>query len=405
MRVAAQSAGGGGHPTYRVFATQYVPNTAGSVEVAVPDKCVKFAALGWSTSGCPAGYFSGLDYRVIVTLDNGRTMTIPVKEVGPWNTDDNYWNLPNGTRPRRLFKDLPRGLPESQAAVQNGYNTVPNCKNLDGSSSGHSGGADQFGRCVLNPSALDISIPAAQQLGFSGSSYVTATFLWETDSQQGKPALFRGGVWFFRASLTSGPGDFSFTFGQPGDVPVVGDWNNDGVKTVGVFRPSNGLWYLRNSNSTGPADGVFRFGAPSDVPVVGDWNNDGTDTLGVFRPSEGRWFLSNHFGGAAEGIFQYGGPGDVPVVGDWNQDGTDTLGVFRRGTWFLSNHFGGGAEGVFRYGGPGDIPVTGDWDGDGTDTLGVFRGGTWYATNLFTSSAGQAVFNFGVPGDTPRVWR
>jgi hypothetical protein len=397
--------------TYRVFATQYNPNTPGSVEVSVPDKCVKFAALGWNMQNCPPAYTRNGDYRVLVTLDNGKSMVLPVKEVGPWNIDDNYWNLPTGPRPRRLFTDLPRGKPEAQAAVQEGYNTQANCKDLSSPPKPYNpprtAGADQYGRCVLNASAIDISIPAASQLGFSGSSFVTATFLWEPSRNLSKPAVFRSGAWFFRDVLSSGPGQFGFTYGQSGDIPVLGDWNNDGYKTVGFFRPSQGLWYLRNSNTPGPADGVFRYGSPGDIPVVGDWNNDGTDTLGVFR--QGVWHLTNHFdSGVAEGSFRYGAPGETPVVGDWNEDGTDTLGVFRpsQGTWHLTNHFDSGvAEGSFRYGNPGDVPVVGDWDGDGTDTLGIVRGGTWYLSNRFEPGIAQFVFAFGAATDTPRAWR
>ncbi len=35
---------------------------------------------------------------------------------------------------------------------------------------------------------------------------------------------------------------------------VAGDWDGDGVDTVGVFRPSTGMVYLRYSNSAGLAD-------------------------------------------------------------------------------------------------------------------------------------------------------
>src|SRR5262249_48415724 len=38
--------------------------------------------------------------------------------------------------------------------------------------------------------------------------------------------------------------DHVFHFGTGGDKPVVGDWNGDGVRTIGVFR--NGMWYLDN---------------------------------------------------------------------------------------------------------------------------------------------------------------
>ncbi|HVF14544.1 MAG TPA: hypothetical protein VM942_08090, partial [Acidimicrobiales bacterium] len=44
--VAAQGASpAGSFVTYRVFATQYASHDPASVEVAVPDKCAKFAAL------------------------------------------------------------------------------------------------------------------------------------------------------------------------------------------------------------------------------------------------------------------------------------------------------------------------------------------------------------------------
>jgi hypothetical protein len=175
-----------GFSTFRVYATQYDPNTPGSVEVAVPDKCAKFAALKnqgvLNQFGCPAGYRLDLDYRVVVTRDSGQSATVPVKDVGPWNTDDNYWAGPGSSRPRRTFADLPRGVPEAQSAFYSGYNTVSNCVSLStGQPSGKAGGADQFGRCVLNPAGIDLSVEAAKQLGLGNleNAWVTVSFLWE----------------------------------------------------------------------------------------------------------------------------------------------------------------------------------------------------------------------------------
>ena len=51
--------------------------------------------------------------------------------------------------------------------------------------------------------------------------------------------------------------------------PVIGDWNGDGIDTVGVYR--NGVFYLRNSNTVGVADLAFRYGLPGDISVVGGW--------------------------------------------------------------------------------------------------------------------------------------
>jgi hypothetical protein len=392
---------------YRVFTTQYEPNTAGAFEAAVPDKCVKFAALGNSSAlssfGCPAGYTIGADYRVLVQRDNGNSAFVPVREVGPWNIDDNYWNPLGGPRPRRIFRDLPQGTPEAQAAYYNGYNTVANCKNLDGSPSGRTAGADQFGRCVLNPPGMDLSRAAAAQLGIAGNEWVTVTYMWEPAVPISKPAVIRGGKWFLRQSLTTGPADFSFGYGDSGDKPLLCDWNGDGVKTPGVFR--DGWFYVRNSVSTGTANASFPYGNAGDIPLCGDWNGDGTDTVGVQRGST-RYLRNSNTSGHAEISYVYGDPGDVPLAGDWDGNGTDTPGVFRNGHWYLRNsNTTGTAELGFQYGNARDLPVTGDWNGDRIDAPGVVRRGVWYMRN--TNNAGNADFSFGYgdAGDTPRIWR
>ena len=42
-----------------------------------------------------------------------------------------------------------------------------------------------------------------------------------------------------------------FFYGDPGDLPMVGDWDCDGDETPGLYRQSDGFVYLRNSNSQG----------------------------------------------------------------------------------------------------------------------------------------------------------
>jgi len=52
-------------------------------------------------------------------------------------------------------------------------------------------------------------------------------------------------------------------------VAVAGDWDGDGVTTIGVFR--TGTFFLRNSNSAGTADLTVNYGVPTDRPVIGKW--------------------------------------------------------------------------------------------------------------------------------------
>ena len=75
---------------------------------------------------------------------------------------------------------------------------------------------------------------------------------------------------------TPGPADLTYGFGPGGQgwLPLAGDWNGDGVDTVGVYVPSTGTWFLRNSSSAGPADLTFVYGAPGMTPVVGNWDGN-----------------------------------------------------------------------------------------------------------------------------------
>lgn len=54
------------------------------------------------------------------------------------------------------------------------------------------------------------------------------------------------------------------------------------------------------------------WGVLDDVPVVGDYDNDGRDDIAVYRPAGGTWYVIASTGG----IIQVGGwgiAGDIPV--------------------------------------------------------------------------------------------
>ena len=66
-------------------------------------------------------------------------------------------------------------------------------------------------------------------------------------------------------------------------MPVVGDFNGDGIDELGVYR--DGTWYIDTNGNCmiDDDDQVFQLGAPGDMPVVGDWDGDGTADPGVYR--------------------------------------------------------------------------------------------------------------------------
>ncbi|MCT2280311.1 hypothetical protein M3G91_22090 [Micromonospora chalcea] len=144
--------------TYRVYATRIGlvgGTTANGHTVRARDH---FAALPSRRGLSPRG--TG-DYTVkVCTTSGSRCEYAPVWDVGPWNTRDDWWN-PSSIREN--WTDLPRGLPEAQAAYQNGYN----------------GGRDQFGRTVRNPAGLDLADGTFWDgLRLTDNAWVDVTLLW-----------------------------------------------------------------------------------------------------------------------------------------------------------------------------------------------------------------------------------
>ncbi|MBN2022004.1 MAG: carboxypeptidase regulatory-like domain-containing protein [Pirellulales bacterium] len=127
-------------------------------------------------------------------------------------------------------------------------------------------------------------------------------------------------------------------------------------------------------------DHVFLYGAGGDKAVAGDFNGDGVATVGIFR--NGSWFLDVDGNGrwSAGDVYVegFGQRGDLPVVGDFNRDGIDELGVYRNGTWHLDTNGDrqlDSSDAVIQLGGADDRPVVGDFDGDGVDQIGVYNSG------------------------------
>jgi hypothetical protein len=128
----------------RVFATQYTGNT--EREVALPHRNLKFGRQPrvriWRVSGGPA-------------------VGPRVKEVGPWNTYDNYWVQ---NKDRTMYERVPRCKPEAQVAYYQNFNR----------------GKDEFGRKVLNPAGVDLTPDVARSMGLEKhqNAWVWVRFPW-----------------------------------------------------------------------------------------------------------------------------------------------------------------------------------------------------------------------------------
>lgn len=192
---------------YTVFMTQYYGYT--DYEIALPDKYLKFANLGWE-------YHPGYQdppYNATLRYEGHRVLGVEVSEVGPWNIEDNYWNSAgHEERPRRLFTDLPQGMPEAQAAYYENYNQ----------------GRDQYGRTVLNPGGCDATPDVAADLGlaFLQNAWVEVDYLWEStggvELVYDTPTARTRGQWFLGATSSDKYGaDYLWASTSPGSNSVA----------------------------------------------------------------------------------------------------------------------------------------------------------------------------------------
>ncbi|QDV39602.1 Ig-like domain-containing protein [Tautonia plasticadhaerens] len=233
----------------------------------------------------------------------------------------------------------------------------------------------------------------------------------------------------FRSSLPGSPlADAQL---RPGDIPISGDFDGDGITDLGVFRPSSDRmpgaseWIILRSQA-GPQSVLFG-GSGLDVPAVGDFDGDGRDDIAVFRPvsdllpGAAEWFiLPSNSGQAFRVAFGAAGGLDLPAVADYDGDGRADIAAFRPSSDLVP----GAAQWFVLPSGPNDLsfsqkldaypvlfgeagvdqPVPQDYDGDGHADIATYRPTTseWFIlrSGLPFEQAGLRV-EFGAPGDIP----
>lgn len=126
----------------KIFATQYRGYTR--FEAALPHRSLKFG-----------------DRPEVPIVRGKRSIKPRIKEVGPWNTRDNWWK---SGKKRSMWKGLKRCVPQARAAYFKNYNK----------------GRDEYGRKVTNPAGVDLTPRAAKRLGLDKyqNAYVSVRFPW-----------------------------------------------------------------------------------------------------------------------------------------------------------------------------------------------------------------------------------
>lgn len=220
------------------------------------------------------------------------------------------------------------------------------------------------------------------------------------------PAVFQAGTW--EIQMPDGMIK-TLKFGQPGDIPLVGDWTGIGRDGIGVVDPVTLTWSL-DVDFDGQADNLFQLPGMTgtDIPLAGDWNCRGKEDVGFFRPSDGSWhFWTGDYSGTENlPVLTGTEAGVIPLVGDWNGDGCTTVGIYRpaQGEVNLENLLTADLSGADFYAPINETPVAGDWGGAGIDTLAFFEAGEWmrlFSNCDCTPANPPPILHFGQAGVLP----
>jgi RHS repeat-associated protein len=176
----------------------------------------------------------------------------------------------------------------------------------------------------------------------------------------------------------------------------TGDFNGDGVTDVGQIRvDSNTSLYvgLTGANlAVSTMENWIKDGSHTSIsdfmPIVADFNGDGLTDLCLFNKSAGRWAVTlskgDRFGDTMDWLTGFGANND-PILGDFNCDGLTDIGymVAENGQWSIKYAISDGTKFNLNNGQPYNyqtgIPdsvtgtfITGDFNGDGLFDVAVF---------------------------------
>ena len=300
----------------------------------------------------------------------------------------------------------PSGLPPvmmppavSPAMPAAGYNT------LIAPAAGGGAGPALEPSLTWHLSVIDAGMPRdiASAADVDPTLWTVATYL---ESTNWSAERLSAGRWLLPTGdgLTEKDAMRQILFGAHDAIPVVGDFNGDGVSEVGVYY--HGEWFLDlNGNGRWDEEDLWAsLGSATDLPVVGDWDGDGKDDIGIYGPE---WTEDDRAIRAEPGLPDAENspkhkPKNVPPRPSDATDGQRLMALSVRGPRRADV-----IDHVFRFGADKDQPVAGDWNGDGIRTIGVVKNGEWKldldGDGRWTEKDGT--FTFGASGDIPVVGR
>lgn len=121
--------------------------------------------------------------------------------------------------------------------------------------------------------------------------------------------------------------DQSFDFWDGDDIPVSGRWSSATKDYIGTYSKGETAFYLDwdgNFEWNPLVDKKFYFKPTNSInafPIVGDWNDDGRESIGLFDADSATFYLDWDadfvWNPQSDVSFRFGLAGDRPIAGKW----------------------------------------------------------------------------------------
>ncbi len=214
--------------------------------------------------------------------------------VGDWNgdgTDTVGLSLPSGNGRRFVETNYNAG---SAASADFGWGNA-GCRPISGDWNGD--GKDSVGEVCRNDASstwrwvlTDYNQASGSDADFTYGNVSCSPVVgdWDGNGTTTIGVACKNGTgvtWSLRNANSSGAPNISFGWGSSTCTDITGNWdgNLNNTTTVGQTCASGGTWSWRlsNHNSGGGVDISFSYGATLGLPITGDWNGDGITSIGV----------------------------------------------------------------------------------------------------------------------------